>query len=121
VDPRKRALNLRKHGVAFEDAIQLFERPYLEGPDHRQDYGESRNQVIALVYTWRAADAALIADASWFRRAKIVLPEPKKAVSIRLDRDVMEWFRNQGKGYQTRINVVLRAYVQEQKPGGGRR
>jgi uncharacterized protein (DUF4415 family) len=66
-------------------------------------------------------DAAPIADASWFRRAKIVLPEPKKAVSIRLDRDVMEWFRNQGKGYQTRINAVLRAYVQEQKPGGGRR
>jgi uncharacterized protein (DUF4415 family) len=44
-------------------------------------------------------DAAPIADAAWFRGAKIVLPEPKKAVSIRLDRDVMEWFQRQGKGY----------------------
>jgi uncharacterized protein (DUF4415 family) len=60
-------------------------------------------------------DAAPIADAAWFRRAKIVLPEPKKAVSIRLDRDVMEWFQRQGKGYQTRINAVLRAYVQGQQ------
>jgi len=60
-------------------------------------------------------DASPIADAAWFRRAKIVLPEPKKAVSIRLDRDVMEWFQRQGKGYQTRINAVLRAYVQGQQ------
>ena len=57
-------------------------------------------------------DAAPILDATWFRRAKLVLPEPKQAVSIRLDRDVMEWFRQQGAGYQTRINAVLRAYVE---------
>jgi len=66
-------------------------------------------------------DAAPIADDDWFRRAKIVLPEPKKAVSIRLDRDVMDWFQRQGKGYQTRINAVLRAYVQGQPPVVGRR
>ena len=67
-DPRKRALNLRKHGVAFEDAIELFERPYLEGPDHRQDYGEARfivygearSHVIALVYTWRGEKRRVI-------------------------------------------------------------
>jgi uncharacterized protein (DUF4415 family) len=56
-------------------------------------------------------DAAPILDAAWFSKATIQLPEPKKAVSIRLDRDVMDWFRRQGKGYQTRINAVLRAYV----------
>lgn len=61
------------------------------------------------------SDAAPIAGADWFRRARIVLPEPKKAVSIRLDRDVTEWFRRQGRGYQTRINAVLRAYVQAQQ------
>ena len=57
-------------------------------------------------------DAAPIADAEWFRKAKLVIPEPKKAVSIRLYRDVTEWFQRQGKGYQTRINAVLRAYVE---------
>ena len=61
------------------------------------------------------SDAAPIADRDWFRKAKIVLPAPKKAVSIRLDQDVMEWFQQHGRGYQTRINAVLRAYVQAQK------
>ena len=57
-------------------------------------------------------DAAPEADAAWLRGAKIVMPEPKKAVSIRLDRDITEWFQRQGRGYQTRINAVLRAYVE---------
>ena len=56
-------------------------------------------------------DAAPELAAAWFRRAKMVVPEPKQAVSIRLDRDVMKWFRRQGRGYQTRINAVLRSYV----------
>ena len=34
----------------------------------------------------------------------------KVAVSLRLDADVLDWFRRQGSGYQTRINAVLRAY-----------
>jgi uncharacterized protein (DUF4415 family) len=58
------------------------------------------------------SDAAPELDASWFRNARIVIPERKQALSIRLDRDVMEWFRRQGRGYQTRINAVLRAYVE---------
>jgi uncharacterized protein (DUF4415 family) len=51
-------------------------------------------------------------DASFFKNAEIRLPKPKKAVSLRLDDDVFNWFRHQGKGYQTRINAVLRLYVQ---------
>ena len=36
---------------------------------------------------------------------------PRKAqITLRLDEDVLEWFRNQGKGYQTRINEILKAY-----------
>jgi uncharacterized protein (DUF4415 family) len=60
-------------------------------------------------------DAAPEADAAWLRRAKLVIPERKEAVSIRLDHDVMKWFRRQGRGYQTRINAVLRAYVEAQQ------
>jgi uncharacterized protein (DUF4415 family) len=37
---------------------------------------------------------------------------PKEAVSLRLDQDVLEWFRARGKGYQTEINVLLRAYME---------
>lgn len=34
----------------------------------------------------------------------------KKSISLRLDADVLEWFRAQGPGYQTKINAVLRAF-----------
>ena len=60
-------------------------------------------------------DAAPIVDKEWFKTAKVVLPqpEPKKAVlTIRLDRKVIDWFKAQGGRYQTRMNAVLRAYVE---------
>jgi uncharacterized protein (DUF4415 family) len=37
---------------------------------------------------------------------------PKRQVTLRLDADVLEWFKHQGKGYQTRINALLRAYME---------
>ncbi|MBS0365927.1 MAG: BrnA antitoxin family protein [Proteobacteria bacterium] len=43
------------------------------------------------------------------RRGLKVVP-PKMSVSLRIDADVLEWFRSQGGGYQTRINAILRAY-----------
>ena len=35
---------------------------------------------------------------------------PKKSISLRVDEDVLEWYKAQGPGYQTRINAVLRAF-----------
>lgn len=35
---------------------------------------------------------------------------PKTSVSLRIDADVLDWFKSQGAGYQTRINAILRAY-----------
>lgn len=49
------------------------------------------------------------ADAAFWKRARLVLPEPKQVVTLRLDRDVVRWLRGGGKGYQTRINALLRA------------
>lgn len=51
-------------------------------------------------------------------RAEIVIPEPKQAISLRVDADVLDFFRAQGKGYQTRMNAVLRAYMEAQKAAG---
>ena len=48
--------------------------------------------------------------------ARLVIPEPKKAISLRLDVDVLNHFKAQGPGYQTRINAVLRAYKNAQRP-----
>ncbi len=54
-------------------------------------------------------------DEEFFANATLRLPEAKAAVTIRLDADVLDWFRSQGKGYQTRINTVLRRYVNAQR------
>lgn len=43
------------------------------------------------------------------RRGLKPLP-PKTSISLRVDQDVLEWFKKQGPGYQTRINAVLRAF-----------
>jgi uncharacterized protein (DUF4415 family) len=43
--------------------------------------------------------------------AEVVVPPGKEAVSLRIDRDVLEWFRAQGPRYQTRMNAVLRSYM----------
>ena len=39
-------------------------------------------------------------------------PPTKQQITIRLDEDVLQWFREQGNGYQTRINALLRAYME---------
>jgi uncharacterized protein (DUF4415 family) len=43
----------------------------------------------------------------------------KEPISIKLDRDILQFFRSQGRGYQTRINAVLRYYVEQQKKTAG--
>jgi uncharacterized protein (DUF4415 family) len=49
-------------------------------------------------------------DAFWLKLD--APPPPKKAISIKLDADVLDWFKKRGKGYQTRINRILRRYVE---------
>ena len=49
----------------------------------------------------------------WYKDANAVMPINKKMVSLRLDPDVLDWFKEQGQGYQTRINAVLRVYMNQ--------
>jgi uncharacterized protein (DUF4415 family) len=49
-------------------------------------------------------------DEKFWKDAKVVLPQRKEIITIRLDADLLEWFRQQ-QGYQTRINAILRAYM----------
>lgn len=46
----------------------------------------------------------------FFKTTKLRLPKTKSSISIRIDQDVLDWFKAQGAGYQTRINAVLRMY-----------
>jgi len=56
-------------------------------------------------------DAAPL-DIDW-SDAVLVIPARKKAISIRVDEDVLDFFKKEGEGYQRRINAVLRSYMQQ--------
>ena len=62
-------------------------------------------------------DQSFWSEEDW-ANARIVYPPGKAPVTLRLDRDVLSWFKQQGRGYQTRINAVLRAFVEAQKAKG---
>ena len=49
---------------------------------------------------------------------EVVTPVSKQAISLRVDEDVLDWFRQSGPRYQTRINAVLRSYMSRRQKGG---
>lgn len=59
------------------------------------------------------SDIPLLGNA-FFKNAKLRLPQAKSTITIRLDPDVLQWFKTKGKGYQTKINAVLRMYINAQ-------
>jgi len=82
-----------------------------------QAAGEDRSD-WAKVDAMSQADVERLADEEdgslpdgWESSIVLGLPPGKEAVKLRIDRDVLAWFRGTGKGYQTRINAALRAFV----------
>lgn len=84
--------------------------------------GEDRtNWRKANSITGRTLEASIRADVDdvheepdW-STAIVVLPVPKDHINIRIDHDVLEWFRSSGRGYQTFMNNVLRAFVESRR------
>ena len=62
------------------------------------------------------SDAPTMPDAIWERPVK--LPEPKRQVTLRIDADVLEFFKHTSSHYQTSINAVLRSYFEAHKLPG---
>jgi uncharacterized protein (DUF4415 family) len=67
-------------------------------------------------------DASIANDPDWeefkdidWSKAVLVIPPKKKAISIRVDEDVLDYFKNEGAGYQRRINAVLRSFMQQKR------
>lgn len=58
------------------------------------------------------------ADDRFWSRADFHMPRPKKGVYVRLDQDVLEWLKSKGKGYQTRMNAMLRALMESDRSAG---
>jgi uncharacterized protein (DUF4415 family) len=51
-------------------------------------------------------------DEEFFKQARVIVPPGKRQLTIRLDADVLAWLKAQGKGYQSRINAILRMYYE---------
>jgi uncharacterized protein (DUF4415 family) len=173
-DEKKRATNLRTHGLDLMDATLLFDgRPVYSypsprlgqersslsaygpansspsyGPNARRPFGSShsggremrKNENISRFSAdkirrkvargesktdWKRVkamsqkDVERLADRdegplpdNWENQVMAGLPPAKQDIHIRLDGDILEWFKAHGRGYQTRINAVLRAFVQ---------
>ncbi len=83
--------------------------------------GESKSDWSrAGAMTYAEIEAAIATDVDeadtavdWLT-ASVSLPEPKAVLNMRVDRDVLDFFKRQGKGYQSRINAVLRSFVEHQ-------
>ncbi|WP_245428227.1 BrnA antitoxin family protein [Roseiarcus fermentans] len=57
-----------------------------------------------------APEAEPLGEDFW-KQARVVVPSGKTSVHLRLDTDILDWFKAQGRGHLTRMNAVLRAYV----------
>jgi uncharacterized protein (DUF4415 family) len=62
----------------------------------------------------------LLPDSFWLE-ARVVSPVGKRAISLRIDEDVLDWFRASGPKYQSRMNAVLRTYVEAVRGRGTKR
>jgi uncharacterized protein (DUF4415 family) len=60
------------------------------------------------------ADAGVIPPGFW-DNARVLLPETKQQITLRLDPEVLRWFRRTGKGYQSRMGAVLKSYVEAKR------
>jgi uncharacterized protein (DUF4415 family) len=60
-------------------------------------------------------------DKTFLKRATLAWPPVKKQLTIRLDADVLDWLKDHGRGYQTRINRILRVAMESQPSRAARR
>ena len=88
----------------------------------RMERGEDRTDWRkAKAMTGKRLEASIRADVDEVQaepdwtKAIMGIPAPKDHINIRIDHDVLEWFRANGKGYQTLMNNVLRAFVQSRQ------
>jgi uncharacterized protein (DUF4415 family) len=78
--------------------------------EDRTDWDKVKRTTSAEIEAQAKVDGDLAAE-GWQQTAIMGLPPKKEPVNLRIDSDVLDWFRQSGKGYQTRINNVLRAFV----------
>jgi uncharacterized protein (DUF4415 family) len=83
------------------------------------DWERVRRMSDTAVHNAVASDTDVLpTDAAFSEGARVVMPRPKETVTIRLDADLLAWLRRE-RGYQTRVNAVLRAHMEAETRVGG--
>jgi uncharacterized protein (DUF4415 family) len=83
----------------------------------RYSLDELREKRAAGRTTTRADAPRRQVDEDFWRTAKVIMPPNKASVHLRVDTDVLEWFKAQGRGHLTRMNAVLRSYMEAHRHG----
>jgi uncharacterized protein (DUF4415 family) len=90
-------------------------------PGTRTDWDKLRRMSDAQIRRGIEADPDVRpTDEAFWKDTEVVWPVRKTIVTMRLDADLLAWFRQQ-RGYQTRINAILRAYMKAYEPGAAKR
>ena len=105
-----------RHVASLGDGTYIIEHP--DGKLERRKSETNWARLDAL--TDEEIDASIANDPDWsdewrWSEAVLVNPPRKKPISIRVDEDVLDYFRKDGAGYQRRMNAVLRSYMQQKR------
>lgn len=99
-------------------STKLYLNPPKARPSGKTDFRKLAAMTDAEIRALRAGDENF-PEIDWASAdIEIVEPVVKKPISIRLDSDVLEFFQKDGKGYQRRINQVLRSFMEYEKKTG---
>jgi uncharacterized protein (DUF4415 family) len=107
-----------RHVASLGDGSHIIEHP-----DGRLERRKSETDWARLeAMTDDEIEASIANDPDWqefkdldWSKAVLVIPPKKKAISIRVDEDVLDYFKKEGAGYQRRMNAVLRSYMQQKR------
>ncbi len=107
-----------RHVASLADGTHIVQHP-----DGRLERRKSETDWARLEsLTDDDIEASITNDPDWqefkeidWSKAVLVIPPKKKAISIRVDEDVLDYFRKEGAGYQRRMNAVLRSYMQQRR------
>ena len=107
-----------RHVASLPDGTHIIE--YSDGRLERRKSETDWKRFHSI--TDEEIEAAIANDPHWaefkdldWREAVLVIPPRKKAISIRVDEDVLDFFKQEGAGYQRRMNAVLRSYMQQKR------
>ncbi len=117
-DKNKNSENIQKHKIDFNDVVEVFQqgrrikmKPDTSKKKSKTDWDKLNSMSDSEI---NYSDIPELNE-SFFKNGKLRMPKTKPRISIRLDPDVLEWFKSHGVGYQTRINAVLRMYMEAHK------